>query len=283
MVLPADSHVHSEWSWDTGGPTSHAVGRMRLTCARAVAIGLPVVIFTEHLDFDTTWRTELDDLSPNQQRLLGADGYLALPPLDVDGYLDSIERCRHEFPELRILTGVEFGQPHLHDASATQLVDWATIDRVNGSLHTLAIDDDRYEPIGLYRLWPADRVMREYLEEIPRMVAGSDRFEVFTHIDYAVRSWPIEREGPFDPRRFEEHFRAAMRAIAESGRALEMNTRRLWSWVPQWWSEEGGRAITFGSDSHVPETLAAHFPEAVAMAEHFGYRPGSRAQDPWTR
>lgn len=54
MMLPADSHVHSEWSWDTGGPRSGAAGRMRATCAQAVKIGLPAIIFTEHLDMPRT-------------------------------------------------------------------------------------------------------------------------------------------------------------------------------------------------------------------------------------
>ena len=74
-----------------------------------------------------------------------------------------------------------------------------------------------------------------------------------------------------------------MRAIAGSGRALEMNTRRLWPWIPQWWAEEGGRAVSFGSDTHGPEFLAASFPEAMAMIEHFGFGPGPRPEDFWTR
>jgi histidinol-phosphatase (PHP family) len=283
MNLPADSHVHSEWSWDVGGPTSAAAGRMRHVCERAVAIGLPAIIFTEHLDFDPNWHTDLEDLSPHHLQLRGHDGIMTLPVLAIDSYLESIDRCRHEFPELRILTGVEFGQPHLHDKTATQQIDFDLIDRVNGSLHTLAVGDERFEPNALFRRWSADRVMNEYLAEVPKMVSGSRRFEVFTHIDYAVRSWPIGAEGPFDPRRFEEGFRTAMRAIADSGRALELNTRRLWSWVPQWWSEEGGRAISFGSDAHVPEALAVHFPEAVVMAEHFGFRAGAKPEHLWRR
>lgn len=283
MVLPTDSHVHSEWSWDTGGPTSLAAGRMELMCARAVAIGLPAVVFTEHFDFDDAWRTTAADLMPHQQSMLDPDGYLRPPPLEVAGYLDSIDRCRHRFPELTILTGVEFGQPHLFGQQAAQLVDLSTFDRVNGSLHTLQVGEDRYEPNTLFRMWPADEVIRAYLDEIPRIVAGSEQFEVFCHIDYAVRAWPSSVAGPFDPRRFEGEFRAAMRALAGGGRALEMNTRRLWPWIPQWWTEEGGRALTFGSDAHVPEALAAHFPEAVAMVESFGYRPGRRVEDFWTR
>ncbi|MGY2112732.1 PHP domain-containing protein [Nocardia gipuzkoensis] len=283
MALPADSHVHSEWSWDTGGPTSGAAGRMEQTCERAIAIGLPAMIFTEHLDFDTDWRTTTEDLMPHQRRLLDPDGYLRPPRFDVAGYLDCIERCRHQFPDLRILTGVEFGQQHRFEEQAAQLLDLAMLDRVNGSLHTLPIDDDRSEPNTLFRLWPAEKVMWAYLEEIRRVVAGSEAFAVFCHIDYAVRAWPTATSGPFDPHRFEEGFRTAMRAIADSGRALEMNTRHLRPWIPQWWAEEGGRAVTFGSDAHVPEALADNFPEAVAMIEHFGFRPGRRPEDFWTR
>src|SRR3712207_2745219 len=43
-VLPADDHVHSEWSWDA------VAGDMDATCARAVELGLGAVSFTEHVD-----------------------------------------------------------------------------------------------------------------------------------------------------------------------------------------------------------------------------------------
>ncbi|WP_327119091.1 PHP domain-containing protein [Nocardia sp. NBC_01730] len=228
MVLPADSHVHNEWSWDTGGPSSEAAGRMECSCDRAAAISLSAVIFTEHLDFTTRCAQAQRTSRPHQRHLLGEDGYLRPPALDVVGYLDCIDRCRHRFPELRILTGVEFGQPHLFAEHAARSLDLTAMDRVNGSLHTLHIEDDRSEPNTLFRVWAPDDVVRAYLQEIPRMVAGSDSFTVFSHIDYAVRAWPVADIGSFDPRRFEEGFRTAMRAIADSGRALEMNTRRLW-------------------------------------------------------
>jgi histidinol-phosphatase (PHP family) len=56
---------------------------------------------------------------------------------------------------LRILSGVEFGQPHIDADKARQLLDLSALDRVNGSLHTLPISEEsgalRYEPITLYR------------------------------------------------------------------------------------------------------------------------------------
>lgn len=284
MTLPADSHVHSEWSWDTGGPRSEVAGRMRDTCARAVDIGLPALTFTEHLDFPGTWRSRPDDLMPHQRAFLAPDGTVEHPSFDAAGYLDSIERMRHEFPELVIRTGVEFGQPHLFSDLAAAVTDLAAFDLVLGSLHTLDLGDGlRAEPATLYAERPAATVMWAYLEEIPRMVAGPGDFAVFTHIDYAARAWPVWEVGPFDPREFEEGFRGAMRLIAGSGRALEMNTSRLWSWIPQWWAEEGGRAITFGSDAHTPDALARSFPEAVTMLDHYGFRAGTTPWEPWTR
>ena len=75
-----------------------------------------------------------------------------------------------------------------------------------------------------------------------------------------------------------------IRAIASTGRALEMNTSRsLRPWIPRWWAEEGGRAVTFGSDGHVAAGLAANFHEATALLDHVGFRPGSRPEDFWTR
>ena len=284
MVLPADTHVHSEFSWDTGGPTSpSAAGTMRRTCARAIRIGLPVIIFTEHLDL-SGWRAAPEDFAEHERRLVDQDGLMQPPPLDVDGYLDSIERCRHEFPDLHVLTGVEFGQPHLDRRAADAAIDLAALDRVNGSLHTLPFAGHRSEPVTLFRELsdPAD-VMWTYLGEVPAMVSGGD-FDVFTHIDYAARYWPAEEHGPFNHLLFEDGFRQAMRIIASSGRALEMNTGRpLRPWIPQWWAEEGGRAVTFGSDDHTTTGLAANFHETTALLDFFGFAPGSRPEDYWTR
>jgi hypothetical protein len=84
-------------------------------CRRALRIGLPALAFTEHLDL-TGWVVDPADL-------LGDNGLLIPEPLDVAGYLESVERCRGQFPELRILSGVEFGQPHIDADKARQIVD----------------------------------------------------------------------------------------------------------------------------------------------------------------
>ena len=313
-ALPADSHVHSEFSWDTGGPASAARGTMEATCARAVRIGLPALFFTEHLDLEDAWFSDPQDFGDHERHLLESDGRVAVPCFDAEGYFESIDRCRAAFPQLHIGTGLEVGQPHLRLAAAATALDLTRFDRILGSLHTLEVETGhetrtgigtgtgaesgtaagtdaggplplhaRSEPDTLYRRLPADEVVRRYLAEVPALVAGDEPFEIVTHLDYAVRYWPEEEAGPFDPRRFEGEFRAAMRAVAGSGRALEMNTRRLWPWIPQWWGEEGGRTLSLGSDAHTPGALAHGFPEAAAMLESFGFGPGADPQDLWRR
>ena len=44
-----------------------------------------------------------------------------------------------------------------------------------------------------------------------------------------------------------------------------------------------GRAITLASDAHTTDALAGNFYEAMAMAEHFGFRQGRHPEDFWTR
>jgi histidinol-phosphatase (PHP family) len=88
MDLTGDGHVHTEWSYDTGGPHSDAAGRMRLMCRRAVLVGLPALAFTEHLDF-TGWAITPEDELPDYCRpWVDEDGVLTPPLLDVEGYLE---------------------------------------------------------------------------------------------------------------------------------------------------------------------------------------------------
>lgn len=75
-----------------------------------------------------------------------------------------------------------------------------------------------------------------------------------------------------------------LRLTAQSGRALEVSTvAPLHATLLRWWHEEGGDAITFGSDAHGPTEVARGFRAAVQMAGAHGFRPGDRSCDLWGR
>jgi histidinol-phosphatase (PHP family) len=279
VPLPPDDHVHSEWSWDA------IAGDMEGTCARAVAIGLPSVAFTEHADF-APYLFEADVLPHLPQaflRHMGGTTVLRHPDIDVDGYLACIERCRARFPDLRILSGVEISEPHWHPEAVARLTGRHRFERILASVHSRRDGEGARLMDVYFESEPAPEVMRAYLDEVRQMIEGAGVFQVLAHIDYPVRHW--HRSGTvFAPEDFEEEYRAALRSLKQTGRVLEVNTRvPLHAQIVRWWHDEGGDAVSFASDAHVPERVGVGFAEAAAMVEAMGFRPGRRPHDFWQR
>jgi histidinol-phosphatase (PHP family) len=258
---------------------------MERSCLRAVEIGLPAIAFTEHLDH-TSWPVATDGpyADAHLTAMAAPDGTLKPPAFDAAGYLAAVERCRDRFPGLRILSGLELGEPHWHPAACAKVLDAGQFDRVLGSLHCLPDRDGFAEPWAIYPHRGAAEVVRHYLIEVINLVTVSNAFSVLAHIDYPIRWWPHQQAGPFDPGVFEEEFRNALRATAQSGRALEINTRiPLQPTILTWWHQEGGTAVTLGSDAHMPSAVAHGFTEAAQMARAHGFRPGKNPYDLWQR
>jgi histidinol-phosphatase (PHP family) len=279
-VLPTDGHVHTEWSWDAVG------GSMERSCAQAEELGLTSIAFTEHADY-TRWVIDPEmraRLRPTTLALVGDDGRFSPPPLAVEDYLACVERCRDTFPGLRILTGMELGEPHWHTDQVEALLQAGAggFDRVLGSVHSVPMDGPRMIDHLFGRVAPGD-LMRAYLAEAWRLARSTAPFGVLAHVDFPLRRWPAGPER-FEPTDFEDEFRAVLTALARSGRALEVNTAvPLPSVIVHWWYEAGGDALTFGSDAHEPSIVARDFAHAVAMAEAAGFHPGHDPHAPWRR
>jgi histidinol-phosphatase (PHP family) len=273
-MLPLDGHVHSEWSWDA------IAGDMEATCARAVELGLPAVAFTEHVDH-TRWLVTEGDLDARARGERGSGTFTA-GPLDVDGYLEAVARCRDRFPDVQVLSGVELGEPHWHADAVGRVLGAGDFERVLGSLHSLPLQDAAAEPPELYRNRRAADVVRDYLVEVATMVEQTSVFEVLAHIDYPLRMWP-DAAGPLEIGAFEEELRHALRTLAASERVLEVNTKGpMFGEVVRWWRDEGGRVVTFGSDAHEPSALGRRLKAAVDLVESYGFRPGRHPYDRWT-
>lgn len=274
-MLPTDNHVHTRWSWDTAASSS-----MEAACARAVELGLPGVAFTEHLDF-----TQWDDGDAGGAGIrVGHRPYVQ--PLDVAGYSADVARCRESFPGLRILSGVEAGEPHRFPGSVAATLAAGTFDRVLGSLHAIECDGAlEFVDRSLFdRLDPHD-LMRRYLAEMLELVRDSEKFAVLAHCDYPRRYWPTRRAGQYHETDFEEEYRAVFAALAASGRALEINTRSPMASTElvRWWRQEGGDAVSFGSDAHDPYSVGHEFALAVDIVEAAGFTSGRDRHDFWRR
>ncbi|TCC26227.1 PHP domain-containing protein [Kribbella sindirgiensis] len=273
--MPADNHVHSQWSWDA------LHGSMEATCEHAAELGVPALTFTDHADF-TPWTIPAGTELPSEWRTFVRGGILTPPALDLDGYLQSLEHCRERFPGLRIRSGVEISDPHWHLDSVQKLLAAAEFDLVISAVHSMTTGGGLGEVALAYDACPAAEVVHEYLAETLRMIEQYDGFDVLAHLDYPIRYWPNGE--PFDAGVFEEEFRTVLRALAAGGKALEINTKvPLSAQILRWWYAEGGAGVTFGSDAHEAGALARGFAEAVAIAEDCGFRPGPTPWSPWVR
>lgn len=252
---------------------------MARSCEQALAIGLPAVAFTEHLEF--TSGGEGDAIAGVAT---DARWWSRIKPLDVTGYLAAVEDCRQRFPGLRILSGVETGESHLFAASAGAVVHSHSFDRVLGSLHAVPYKGRLVAADALFGSMPDGDVMSYYFAELLRLIEGSDLFLVLAHLDFPRRYWP---RGPhlYREEDFEEEYRIVLRALAGSGRVLEINTKTPLASVDlvRWWREAGGTAVSFGSDAHLPQRVGDRFKLAVDVVEAAGFRAGDDPYDFWRR
>src|SRR6201995_5090042 len=168
VVVPADNHVHSEWSYDTTDQAS-----MTGACERALDVGVPAIAFTEHLDF-TRWGAN----DPGLARGLEARHRSRIAPLDVTGYLAAIEDCRQRYPDLRILSGIECGEPHLFAASAGAVAGAHHFDRILGSRHAVPVRGRWAGPRSLCGVSGREGVRRLYSPDLLKGGRGSAFFRV---------------------------------------------------------------------------------------------------------
>lgn len=238
---------------------------------RAIEIGLPAIAFTDHADF-----------------VVVQEGQHCV---DIAGYLDAVERCRARFKDLRILSGVELGEPHWFPEETARILAAGKIDRVIGSVHCVRIGSGIVDASQFPQL-PVDQVpeaIRSYFREVLAMVESSEPFEALGHLDYPKR-YRVPGAPPYREEDHEEVQRAILKAAARRGLVLEANTTRGEEGklcpgpvVLRWWYEEGGEAVTFGSDAHDPDRVAAGFSLARQVVESAGFKPPSDPMGLWRR
>lgn len=242
---------------------------MERSCERALEVGLPAIAFTEHADWALVHQGQHS--------------------VDIAGYFESVDRCRSKFKNLRILTGVELGEPHWYPIETAEVLSAGPLDRVHGSIHCIRMGDELLDASQFRSREGLDfpAAVREYFRETLAMVHSGQPFETLAHLDYPKRYW---REGlaPYREQDYEEQIRAILAAAARTGRVLEVNTTRGDTLCPdlkvvRWWREAGGQAVSFGSDAHQPDKVAAGFAIAMQMVESAGFKPAPEPTSFWRR
>ena len=254
----ADCHSHSNCSFDGEAP-------MAAMCARAEALGLAYYALTDHCE---------------------CDQYDGAPEFGGRKYFDSVRRAwreleetKKQFPKLRLLKGIELGQPLQNLPAALDVLSGRDYDVVIGSLHNIAGMRDFYH-LGRENLSETqlDAVFKAYFDEMYEMLEWG-QFDTLAHITYPLRYVCKPGERPSFAR-YAQQLDRIFKKLIETDKALEFNTSRLLCTdAPVLPDREifsrshalGGRRVTLGADAHCPENVARGIPEALDMLREIGY------------
>ena len=250
MSWPADYHMHTPLCHHaTGEPTDYA--------ARAIALGLTEIGFSDHSpmrqdNFDE-WRMNADKLAE---------------------YVEKVRQAQKDFPQLTIKLALEVDYLPGQEEWIRELAGMHPWDYFIGSVHYVseswAIDNP--EKLSEWKKRDPYEVWSVYFDRLTR-AAESGLFEIIGHADLP------KKFGIYPDRDCTPLFERFLSAAARKNVAIELNTAGLRKDCREIYpspqivqlAREKGVAITFGSDAHAPGEVGMNFIKALQLARQAGY------------
>ncbi len=233
-----DTHVHTLFSTDSRMSIDQLRDKIKLE-----GIG---AIITEHIDLDYPDKNKFR-FNPKE-------------------YFDAYDRYRCS----NLLLGVELGLGDSNNKENRSIAGDNPFDYVIGSVHAVDGQDLYFEDF--YKNKGKHEAYVRYLSAMAKAVEEGDYFDCLGHIDY------ICRYARYDDRElyckeFSEYIDRVLRAVINTGKVLELNTRRLGDegvkenliTIYKRYQELGGRYATLGSDAHTIDTVGYCFKEGLQM------------------
>ena len=121
--------------------------------------------------------------------------------------------------------------------------------------------------------------MTMYFENILANLSVHTDFDVYGHLDYAIR-YAKEKDKNYSYEKYKNIIDRILETILSLGKGIEINTSShrygLKDSQPsrdilKLYKELGGKIITIGSDSHKPEHLGAYINEAKELLKELGF------------
>jgi histidinol-phosphatase (PHP family) len=252
--LPLDAHLHTDLSPDSDVPID-------AYAEQAIERGIAELAITDHVDFDP-----------------GAPAFAFTT-------FDARERIVREAAErwadhgLTIRFGVEITWDRRFETAIREHLAGHAYDFVIGSIHVYA--DSPYAAARVGR-WVEGRslatIVAPYFDEVAAG-ARTGLFDAMGHIDF-VKRYLAPHVTAADLGRAPELYEPILRALVESGTALEVNTSGLRQLpgetypsaaIVARYRELGGERITIGSDAHRADTFAWGLADGYTIAAETGF------------
>jgi len=203
---------------------------------------------------------------------------------DIPEYLAALRAAdRSDRGGPQVLRGLEFGFLPFHGPRLDEVARSGDFDHIISSVHML----DGLDPYFSREVYDVGRkaVYGGVLERMADMLRITPSFDVLGHYDYFSRYAPwADRKMRY--RDAPDAFDEVLRLCAESGRALELNTRTGYRMIDEGnqdflpdpeillrYRELGGEFVSVGSDAHQAETVGRAIPEYFEWLKGLGF-PG---------
>lgn len=248
----SDSHVHTNCSSDAADTAASM-------CESAVRKGLFALTITDHCECGEFER----------------GGYGRSVPLSC---AETQKAARGFSSRLRVLSGVELGEPAQAPGSAERALACGRFDFVLASVHNVRGKADFYDLD--YSAENVDGLLERYFAELLETVEWG-RFDSLAHLTYPLRYIVGESHIPVRMEKWAGPVDRILKALIRAKKALEVNTsgfrQKIGTPLPDLpilkrYRELGGELVTLGSDAHRLEDVGAGIEAGLHVLQEAGFR-----------
>lgn len=247
-----DMHTHCERSFDCEVPFA-------VMCDSAVERGVKVIALTDHCDLNT----DSDEAKVMENIRLSVS--------------DATAQGKRLADTLRVIKGIELGQPLHNKPLAEKIVRIDELDYILCALHEISNRQDFYYLD--YNNEDIPLLLNCYFDEVIETVKWN-KFDSLAHLTYPIRYICGEYGIKVDLLDYKDKIDEILSILAKNGKALEVNSSGLGmkirqtlppEWIIRRFRELGGEYITVGSDSHLSQNIGFRIEDTFALIKSCGF------------
>lgn len=251
-----DSHNHSNNSVDG----NFSVDEM---LKAAVKKNIDVFTITDHCDVDEFEKNNL--------------------AVTINKSVVDISEAKKTSP-IKLLTGIELGQPLLNLEKAEYILNKYSFDFVLGSIHAIKSGEDFYwTDYAKMSDSQIDEILARYYQEVYDLAVWNN-FDSLAHITYPYRyiiNAKAKRNIKYNADKYDDIAEKAFKLIIKNKKAIECNSSSMRNSKESYnlnykymkmFHDLGGEYITVGSDAHTTDMVGNSLQESLAMLNEIGFK-----------
>ncbi len=254
-MLKSDFHMHTTLSTDGKSDMADMIHS-------AASMGFQSICFTEHNDYDNPIGETPDFFV-----------------VDTDAYYARYCELKNIEPDLDVYFGVELGISQDNHEYFNEYTKKYPFDFIIGSSHYVG-NLDPYTKEYYDSFESEEAAHLKYFETELECAKLFDTFDVYGHLDYALRYGPT-RDLSFTYDKYADILDELLKTLISKGKGIEINSAGFRKGmigpnpaesIIKRYKELGGEIITVGSDAHHISELGADFDKAEAVLERCGFK-----------